>query len=398
MGDIAVAGESKPKDADAPRFWVRPYYSSLNGLRGLAVAMVFLHHFGGSLHVFTDEYLWTGVDLFFVLSGFLITGILYDSLDDPHYFRNFYVRRALRIFPIFYGFFLVLAVLTPILHLHLERGILAFVFYFGNLTVPFADLLRHNPTVISMMHHGSLMEVGNVGHLWSLCVEEQFYLIWPTVVWWVRDRRRLMAVCVLVALCTIVLRILLLTYATESELGQYLIHWSTYTRCDTLLIGAWLALFLRGRELSPVQLRRMSMGLFWPATAGLAFGIVEWRGHGVLHNPFVITVGYTLIGLAAAGFLLRALDDDSLVARVLRWGPLSGLGAISYGFYFFHAIPSYPLHRLADMHPALTNVIPLAWFAVTVGLAWLSFHFYETPFLRLKKVLAPQTKRVKEGA
>jgi len=248
------------------------------------------------------------------------------------------------------------------------------------------------------MHHGSMMEVGNVGHLWSLCVEEQFYLIWPTVVWWVRDRRRLMAVCVLVALCTIVLRILLLTYATESELGQYLIHWSTYTRCDTLLIGAWLALFLRGRELSPVQLRRMSMGLFWPATAGLAFGIVEWRGHGVLHNPFVITVGYTLIGLAAAGFLLRALDDDSLVARVLRWGPLSGLGAISYGFYFLHAIPSYPLHRLADMHPALTNVIPLAWFAVTVGLAWLSFHFYETPFLRLKKVLAPQTKRVKEGA
>src|ERR1700733_2058608 len=398
MDDLATELEPKQYGPRVPRTWVRPYYASFNGLRGIAVGLTFLCRFGGSLESTTSQTLWVGVDLFFVLSGFLITGILYDSLDDPHYFRNFYVRRALRIFPIFYGFFLVLAILTPILHLHVERGMLAFVFYFGNLTVPFTDLVKHNPTAISVAYHGKLFEIGNIGNLWSLCVEEQFYLVWPTVVWWVRDRRWLMGACALVTVLTIMLRFILLTNATAEELSYYLIHWSTYTRCDSLLIGAWLALFLRGRELSAIQLRRMSYVLFWTSAAGLVFGVPRWHRDVILQNPFLMTVGYTLIGLAAAGVLLRALDDDSLVARVLRWGPLSGLGAISYGFYFYHSIPSHPLHVLIKQHSGLTNVVPLVWFAVPAGIAWLSFRFYETPFLRLKKVLAPQTKSVREAA
>jgi peptidoglycan/LPS O-acetylase OafA/YrhL len=263
--------------------------------------------------------------------------------------------------------------------------------------VPFADLVWHNPTIISIVHHGKLLEVGNIGHLWSLCVEEQFYLVWPTVVWWVRDRRRLMGVCVAVGVLALGLRFYLWGHATWIEAQNYLIHWSTFTRCDTLLVGAWLALFLRGNALSPTQLRRISFLLFWISAAGLACGVFRHR-ENLLHNPFISTVGYTLVALAAAGVLLRALDDDTLLARVLRWRPLSGLGVISYGFYFYHPIPARLSRRLVQLHPGLSIVAPVLWFLATAGIAWLSFRYYETPFLRLKKVLAPQKKNVREVA
>ena len=392
MGDIAVIDESKLVDRSLSRIWIKPYYGSFNGLRGIAVGMVFLCHFGGTLQGYTGN-LWVGVDLFFVLSGFLITGILYDSLENPHYFRNFYVRRALRIFPVFYGFFLAVAILTPILHLHIHWNMLTFVFYFGNLVVPFTNLTAHNPTIIAIVHHGHLMEVGNIGALWSLCVEEQFYLIWPAVIWWLRDRKRLMNLCVIVSLMTVTLRFYLYFHATPIEIEQMILYWPIYTRCDTLLVGAWLALFLRGHALTQIQLRRMSNCLIWIPLPSLMY--ILSRKHGFLRHPFVGTVGFTLIALVAAGVLLRAIDDDCTLARVLRWHPLSGLGAISYGVYFIHLIPASPLHRLADLHPDLSNIIPVLWFFMTVAIAWLSFRFYETPFLRLKTVLAPQQSETK---
>ena len=92
MGDIAVEAEPKPVDPRLPRMWVRPYYGSFNGLRGIAVAMTFFCRFGDSFQSIAENTLWAGVDLFFVLSGFLITGILYDSLANPHYFRSFYKK------------------------------------------------------------------------------------------------------------------------------------------------------------------------------------------------------------------------------------------------------------------------------------------------------------------
>jgi peptidoglycan/LPS O-acetylase OafA/YrhL len=375
------------------RSWIRPHYASFNGLRGLAVLLVFIHHFGGPIQSFSDRYLWTGVDLFFVLSGFLITGILYDSLGSTRYFRDFYVRRALRIFPVFFGFFLVLAVAVPLFHLHIEAGLLDFVFYFGNLTFPFSDQAHHNFTIISAMHHGHLVEIGNIGHLWSLCVEEQFYLVWPAVVWLVRDRKKLMALCLWISAASIGLRFYLFQHASAQELSQFLIHWSTYTRCDTLLAGAWLALYLRGRELSQSALRRASIVLFFGSAALLAGGIWRWRGgHGIFRNPFLATVGYTLIALAAVGLVLRALDDTTSFARALRWRPLSQLGVISYGFYFFHCIAANPWHRLSELHPRFADIMPLIVFVTTVPIAWLSFRYWESPFLRLKSVLAPQQR------
>jgi peptidoglycan/LPS O-acetylase OafA/YrhL len=389
-----------PQDVHLPRFWIKPYYRSFNGLRGLAVALVFVCHysyFWRPQHFWLaskmSETLWVGVDLFFVLSGFLITGILYDSLQDPDYFRNFYVRRALRIFPVFYGFFALLGVLIVLLHLHAERGMLAFVFYAGNLTMPFYNLGAHDPSVIELARPGHFMVIGNLSHLWSLCLEEQFYLLWPAVVLWVRDRRRLMRLCVAVSIATLALRLVLYPLAMRTDprlIEHHLLMYSTYTRCDTLLTGAWLALFLRGRALSLRQLRRASGWLFGTSAALLALGELAWRGHGIANGPFTLTAGYTLIAVASAAVILNALDDDGLLSRLLRNRALSALGIVSYGFYFYH-VPVFGLWEdLGVNRPQLAPVIPLLAFAVTALLAWLSFRCFESPFLRLKRRLAPQ--------
>jgi peptidoglycan/LPS O-acetylase OafA/YrhL len=207
-------------DHQQPRIWIKPYYRSFNGLRATAVLSVFIHHYSGFLNLTRlGSFTWAGVDLFFVLSVFLITGILYDSLEAPHYFRDFYVRRALRIFPIFYGFFVVLFLLTPLLHLRYYLGLLAFFFYVGNLAVPFTDLHRHNPTIIFMLHHGATIQVANIGHLWSLCVEEQFYLVWPAVVWLVRGRRALMKVCIMGSGLALLIRIFIRVAAHQISHG-----------------------------------------------------------------------------------------------------------------------------------------------------------------------------------
>jgi peptidoglycan/LPS O-acetylase OafA/YrhL len=386
-------------DETSQRIWVKSHYKSFDGLRGVAIMMVFACHYMGfwGLYKIGNSF-WVGVDLFFVLSGFLITGILYDSVAGERYIKTFYLRRSLRIFPIYYGFFLLLFVLTPVLHLQYSATILSFVVYVGNLIVPFLDLSKENPTMISVLHHGRLIEVGNVGSFWSLCVEEQFYLIWPAVIWFVRDRVKLMRLCVVVCIAVLVGRILLYRYASAVHVQQLLLSWSTYTRGDTLMIGAWFALYLRGVRLSAIQLRRLAWSLILPAFTCLAIGTYHWHYPYLFLNPFVITIGFTLIGLVAAGILLLALDEDSLIARLLQWRWLGRLGTISYGFYLYHMLPIGLWQYFAEIHPAWAWSIPVLAFLLTLALATLSFHFVESWFLRLKNRLALTSANVKIGS
>lgn len=364
----------------------------VNGLRGIAVLMVFICHY---IHFIGAPWVvpwtWEGVDLFFVLSGFLITGILYDDLADPRFFRNFYIRRALRIFPLFYGFFALLFLCTPILHLHYERTILYYVFYVGNLALPFLNLDVHNPTIITALHHGNVFQVANIGHLWSLCIEEQFYLLWPAILFVVRDRRKLMWICGTLIAATVAGRFYLWNHISTQHLVHYLIFWSTYTRCDTLLIGAWMALWLRGKAITPVRLHRTAAGLIVGPSLTMLIGMRYFSSP--LQNfftPFISTVGFTCIGLISAGVILWCLDETSYLARIVRVRPLSALGVISYGFYFLHSIPEYVWVIFQSEHPHWRIAIPFLAFAFTAGLATLSFRYFESPFLRLKKRFAPQ--------
>jgi peptidoglycan/LPS O-acetylase OafA/YrhL len=390
MGDSSSVSEMEYPVLEVHRMWIRPHYDSFNGIRAIAVLMVFAHHFGGSLQVLTGGTFWVGVDLFFVLSGFLITGILFDSLNEPHYFRNFYIRRALRIFPVFYGFFILLLILTPILHLHFHRNIFTFAFYIGNLIVPFSNAATNNPTLIWIVAGGKDVIVANIGHLWSLCVEEQFYLLWPAVVWIVRDRRALMNLCVALSICVLMCRLYLHARASHIALQQNLLYWSTYTRCDPLLMGGWLALWLRKTRLTVTRLRTTATVLFFIPLMALALGMAHHRGAGLFGNPFLQTWGYSLVMLAAMGTILCSLNDDGAFAKLLKKRWFHRFGAISYGFYFIHGLLVPLSNHLVEARPVLLNVVPFAALLLTTALAWLSFRFYETPFLRLKRVLAPQ--------
>ena len=382
-------------DSEIPHSWITPYYPSFDGLRGIAILSVFLRHYAVDLFPYPWlDGLWCGVDLFFVLSGFLITGILFDTLGEPGYFRNFYIRRALRIFPLYYGFFLVLLFAWLFLH---QRGaskyIWSYALYFGNLIYPFIDTSKHDVTVFPFRLFGTSSHV-SVGYFWSLCVEEQFYLVWPLLVYAIRSRTRLMHLALAGIIGTVLLRILLLNTLPQTMLTRALLFASTYTRADSLLVGAWCALWLRGVVLSRTQLRRLCYLVGVPSLAVLGIGVAltlpRWPHN--YDNPFIATVGFTLIAVTAAALLLLSLDQRSWVHRVTRLRGLMALGVVSYGFYILQGLPESMLSsRLRLWHPSAIVALAalIALFLLLYAAARLSFHFYEQPFLRLKKRLAP---------
>jgi peptidoglycan/LPS O-acetylase OafA/YrhL len=376
---------------DPPRSWISRYYRSFNGLRALAVLAVFFHHYGRMITqaVWVDG-LWVGVDLFFVLSGFLITGILYDSKSRPDYFRSFYTRRALRVFPLYYGFFLLLYALSPLLHPEFQSRFWTNLLYVSNF-VP-RDVPGMNPTYVGLGGHPALGLV--FGHLWSLCVEEQFYLLWPLVIWLLPTRRSMLWFAGSAALATLGFRIFLYFHDPAEIVRTASIYIVTYTRCDGLLIGAWLAVWLRGVKLTRQRLRSIAYAMLVPSATILLLGAAtvgrRWNFNSV--NPLICTYGYTLIGLAAAGMILLSLDEQGLLSRVLRNRSLNALGTISYGFYFLHEIPFVLISTWQGRFAGVRFSGPATVLATLIGitaLAWVSFHFYESQFLKLKDRLSP---------
>lgn len=383
-------------DFDQPRTWTRPYYPSFNGLRGIAILLVFLRHYAGLVSPWPPfQALWIGVDLFFVLSGFLITGILFDSLHERHFFRTFYIRRGLRIFPLYLALFVTLFALSRLFPgAGSNRSALVFLLYIGNLVVPILDLAKHPATVVRLLVHHRVVTLA-LGHLWSLCIEEQFYLLWPLAVFVVRDRRRLMTVALSGIVLTVLLRTVGFLLAPPALLESGFIYSETFFRCDSLLIGAWCALWLRGVTLSQRELRLKAYTWGVPAATMTLCGcfLTLGRWPHLFTNPFLSTVGYTGIAITAGSLILLSIDEASWLSSFLRLPGLSRLGSLSYGFYLFHDLPKVLLENFL-LHHQQSHVLP--WMAVpslfvmVVSLSWLSFHFYEKPFLRLKGRLAPE--------
>ncbi len=255
------------------------------------------------------------------------------------------------------------------------------------------DIAKWNPTTITFPS-GS---VATIGYFWSLCVEEQFYLLWPLIVYLVRSRKTLMKVCVGGIIGTIALRTYLYAHLSQYQLNFGTLYGTTYARADTLLVGAWVALWLRGSFPSRRRLHRSAALAITaagvPLAAGLFFTLGRWPNKW--DNPFLNTAGYTLIAVVCAGILMFSLDDMSRLSRVLRWKCLAQLGVVSYGFYLFHELPHPGWYRFMNsvLRPRGLEILILPIvFVTTFAAAWVSSKTIERYFLSLKTVLAPQGK------
>lgn len=379
----------------------RAFFPALDGLRAIAFLMVFGQHY------FALPWGWTGVNIFFVLSGFLITGILFDSRNDPHRARNFYIRRTLRIFPLYYGIFLGLLLIDPIFHWQWSAAWLAWPLYFANFLrfLSPSSAVTNSPLQLAgnawltspLLPHTQLY----LGHFWSLCIEEQFYLIWPWIVFWLRSRRALLWICSSAVIAVPLLRILAQHTAPTWMLRGDLLDRATPFQLDSLLLGGFVALLWRTGHAQRERL--LAVGRSAAVVAGLvaasylAFTIhpsalPSWSR--AYHYPsWNFTFGLTFVNLFAAALILCCLSSSGWLAHLLRLRPLRWLGRISYGAYVFHDIfhdlyvhTALALGRhvraFAGHAEIITGALALS---ATCLCAWLSYRYFESPFLNLKE-------------
>jgi peptidoglycan/LPS O-acetylase OafA/YrhL len=376
---------------------------ALDGIRGLAILMIMQYHFWGLGFGLVEraprlgidrwvarirEFGWTSVDLFFVLSGFLITGLLLDAkARSGHYFRNFYARRSLRIFPLYYlflAFMLTVAGHIPFLATYaaipeLRAHQLWFWLYGVNVAASVPAIGAQIPIVYT--------------HFWTLAVEEQFYLVWPLVVFTL-DVRRLRATCIGMVAVALGLRIAVVAGLFGSTLFPNAAHVLTPARMDALALGALVALAARGEgELR--RAARLAPYVAW-GCAGLLGLLFAWRGGLPLFDPWSITLGFSVVGVLWTAVLVLVLTrpPTAVICRFFSHPLLTTFGKYSYCMYVVHllvgfGIAVYAITRglvrtVGGSQIPLNVVISVAATAVCLAIAFVSWHLLERPCLRLK--------------
>lgn len=335
----------------------RPYFPELDGVRAIAALMVMAFHYSQtwywkSFMIFGQ----TGVDLFFVLSGFLITLILLQAKPgDWGEMKRFYIRRTLRIFPLYYGF-LALCLL-------LGGGVSGWYWFYGQN--------------IAMSLH---IPLNGPNHFWSLAVEEQFYLVWPLLILF-SPRRWLAAILGGTLLLAVAARIVL---AHTSIDGTQLM----ICRMDALAAGGLLAYFYAKR-----MIERARKLLWLGAAVGLVTMGVEWwmtHGTGLAWVQAVKYCSAELLYVSMIGLLLGSAV--TLVHRFLRSSPMRAIGRVSYGMYVFHPVIFgwIPLH-LGHLPLIVKAAVS---FAAVYLVSVVSFYGFERRFTMFKDRLAPEGRQV----
>lgn len=372
---------------------------ALDGLRGAAMVFVFVHHAiaiplkSASLPldaaVRAIAYVgWTAVDAFFVLSGFLITGILLDTKGQPRWWPNYFARRALRVFPLYYAVLAILFIVLPRL-VHWSDP------QFRTLQTNQVWYWTYTVNVLAALTKGTGVPLNTV-HFWSLAIEEQFYLIWPLLVWACKPRT-LLRVVALAMLGGLALR---LGLVLRGPVNPYALYMLTPCRFDGLMTGAALAVFARApgglarlRILAPQILRAGALAL-------LAMAL--WRGGLDVGDPVVSVAAFPIVALVFGALLVLAViaPPASLYRRALCSQGLRNWGKYSYGIYIVHLPLLGAIWWKADLYRYLARLegswLPSVLLVATVGLALsytlgqLSYHLYEKRFLALKRYFEPR--------
>jgi peptidoglycan/LPS O-acetylase OafA/YrhL len=366
------------------------HLASLDGLRGLAILMVLLHNmeildvpttWWAHAVELTFNVGWVGVQLFFVLSGFLITRILLQTQSEPGYYSSFFMRRVLRIFPLYYASLILFIFAVPMLTgtptVGAQQQVWLWV-YLVNWVEPFVP--------------GQVP----VPHFWSLAVEEQFYLIWPFVV--ARcSPRRVLQICLAIAVVALFTRVGMRLAGAPIEA----VYMFTVCRMDALAMGAAAAALTQMPGVWAWITEFGAKRLLMVTAAVLLAGIPLTHGLYPRTDFLGQTLGYTILALAFTLLILAgaAFDCEAVSARPgltlawLRWAPLRTLGKYSYGIYIIHK----PLHDLIGKpwltsHGLLPNgsvLVNAGYLAFAIGvcvlLEMVIFHTFESRFLGLKR-------------
>jgi peptidoglycan/LPS O-acetylase OafA/YrhL len=359
----------------------------LDGVRGIAILAVMLFHIGMvspehpaafyRVVLETHGFGWCGVDLFFVLSGLLITGILLDSKGSRNYFSAFYIRRALRIMPLYYlAVVLLFLVIPPVAHRFgrswKEVSPTEQIWYWlhiSNWRTAFAPNIYPEVT-----------------HFWSLAVEEQFYLLWPMLVL-ALSRRRLLQLCTCLILGCMLARNLPVIQTLAAQYDN-MIYRLTPFRMDSLLFGACAALILRSQQWA-ATVRPYAWWIFASGIAGVAC-VVAAAGTTSAYSGPMTRFGFSALGLTfsiAVLLITWHAGSGGIVARVLRGKVLTSVGKYSYAMYVVHAslapclVPQIDLPGPRPLSIALRVLMELG---ATYLLALVSWNCLERHFLKLK--------------
>ncbi|HWY07270.1 MAG TPA: acyltransferase [Candidatus Acidoferrales bacterium] len=366
----------------------------LDGLRGLAILLVIIcHYIADASHPplgFIADHLitildlgWSGVDLFFVLSGFLIGGILLGSRNSRNYFRTFYLRRVHRILPVYYSWILFYVVLVSICVYSSLRPII--------MTPPGIALASQDLAIVpkyllflqNILYSPRPFEWQWFVVTWSLAVEEQFYLIAPPLIRWV-SQRILMVILCLTVIAAPVLRYVSFVYFPQLD---HFAQFSMPCRADALSLGILAAIAWRSNAVRSFLQR--NPGILQRTTVYLAVCIVAllWW---LVRPPNVVTVtaGYSVLAFFYVSLVLLVLSQtNSLVARCMRIALLRRLGGISYCVYIIHLTINELGHRfLLHQEPDLSHwqgiLITCIAFVLSITIASVSWKFFEKPLIR----------------
>lgn len=356
------------------KFTVVKYVKSLDGVRAVAIILVMLFHYRSTL-----ELGWIGVQLFFVLSGFLITSILVDEkkYSIGFYLKRFYWRRSLRIFPLYYLYIALVGLLYLVSHI--PENYLQHLPFLLSYTFNFIPLLQPLEFDVAFTH------------FWSLAVEEQFYLIWPLVIYMFNSKQLKVVVIIVIILCP-VLRYVTYLWLTEhayDHVGEILYRMTT-SQFDGFAFGAAIPLFNLDKRIKSSSIvfiisicLFLSLGFYNMISQELNWTSLGYPIGGT--ENFQYLWSYTLVNFMCLSLILFLLDkNNSILAKAFSNKFLVSIGKVSYGMYVYHwiVIRIYQNTLGQFLTSAIASI--MLYFMIVYFISVISYELFELHFIKLK--------------